>query len=202
MNGAGRRGRGRPRVPTPDPNGPRPAGRRRPPPRPRLRSRNPAGCAAHHVLGAAAWLSRPQPLPAGGIPALETADRAQGEVPRRSCSCRGPAPGPSGTAGCFVGCRGRPRQRWPVAGGGRARAGPLRWGRGSRQGWASAVAVGSGVPVTVAVVLVSIVVSIPACHAGDRGSIPRRGGSSPFRAAASDLGPSLRALLLLPPPSS
>ena len=27
-------------------------------------------------------------------------------------------------------------------------------------------------------VLVSIVVSIPACHAGDRGSIPRRGGSS------------------------
>ena len=25
------------------------------------------------------------------------------------------------------------------------------------------------------VVLVSIVVSIPACHAGDRGSIPRRG---------------------------
>ena len=30
-------------------------------------------------------------------------------------------------------------------------------------------------------VLGSIVVSIPACHAGDRGSIPRRGGySSPF----------------------
>ena len=27
------------------------------------------------------------------------------------------------------------------------------------------------------VVLVSIVVSIPACHAGDRGSIPRRGGT-------------------------
>ena len=26
------------------------------------------------------------------------------------------------------------------------------------------------------VILVSIVVSIPACHAGDRGSIPRRGG--------------------------
>ena len=25
-------------------------------------------------------------------------------------------------------------------------------------------------------ILVSIVVSIPACHAGDRGSIPRRGG--------------------------
>ena len=26
------------------------------------------------------------------------------------------------------------------------------------------------------VILVSIVVSTPACHAGDRGSIPRRGG--------------------------
>ena len=26
-------------------------------------------------------------------------------------------------------------------------------------------------------ILVSIVVSIPACHAGDRGSIPRRGGN-------------------------
>ena len=31
-------------------------------------------------------------------------------------------------------------------------------------------------------VLVSIVVSIPACHAGDRGSIPRRGGNTPFNA--------------------
>ena len=28
--------------------------------------------------------------------------------------------------------------------------------------------------------LVSIVVSIPACHAGDRGSIPRRGGIKEF----------------------
>ena len=28
--------------------------------------------------------------------------------------------------------------------------------------------------------LVSIVVSIPACHAGDRGSIPRRGGIEVF----------------------
>ena len=28
--------------------------------------------------------------------------------------------------------------------------------------------------------LVSIVVSIPACHAGDRGSIPRRGGLAFF----------------------
>ena len=30
------------------------------------------------------------------------------------------------------------------------------------------------------VVLVSIVVSIPACHAGDRGSIPRRGDVASF----------------------
>ena len=30
------------------------------------------------------------------------------------------------------------------------------------------------------VVLDSIVVSIPACHAGDRGSIPRRGGNVIF----------------------
>ena len=37
---------------------------------------------------------------------------------------------------------------------------------------------------TVAAVLVSIVVSIPACHAGDRGSIPRRGGNTPFLVSA------------------
>ena len=34
-------------------------------------------------------------------------------------------------------------------------------------------------------ILVSIVVSIPACHAGDRGSIPRRGGI--FDAGKDDL---------------
>ena len=34
-------------------------------------------------------------------------------------------------------------------------------------------------------VLDSIVVSIPACHAGDRGSIPRRGGWSFFKEASS-----------------
>lgn len=39
----------------------------------------------------------------------------------------------------------------------------------------------AGVRVFVAVVvLVSIVVSIPACHAGDRGSIPRRGDMMSF----------------------
>ena len=32
------------------------------------------------------------------------------------------------------------------------------------------------VKITVVYILGSIVVSIPACHAGDRGSIPRRGG--------------------------
>lgn len=36
------------------------------------------------------------------------------------------------------------------------------------------------VVVAVVVVLVSIVVSIPACHAGDRGSIPRRGDTLSF----------------------
>lgn len=36
---------------------------------------------------------------------------------------------------------------------------------------------GTGAATAGAAVLVSIVVSIPACHAGDRGSIPRRGGS-------------------------
>ena len=56
---------------------------------------------------------------------------------------------------------------------------------------------------TVAAVLVSIVVSIPACHAGDRGSIPRRGGHTPFLVAAVALCPAARppgALCLVPPP--
>ena len=56
---------------------------------------------------------------------------------------------------------------------------------------------------TVAAVLVSIVVSIPACHAGDRGSIPRRGGHTPFLVAAVALCPAARppeALRLVPPP--
>ena len=35
-------------------------------------------------------------------------------------------------------------------------------------------------PIFVSRVLGSIVVSIPACHAGDRGSIPRRGGAEFF----------------------
>ena len=35
-------------------------------------------------------------------------------------------------------------------------------------------------PLTWYQVLGSIVVSIPACHAGDRGSIPRRGGEDSF----------------------
>ena len=51
--------------------------------------------------------------------------------------------------------------------------------------------------------LVSIVVSIPACHAGDRGSIPRRGGNTAFLVAAVALCPAAwppRALRVLPPP--
>ena len=35
----------------------------------------------------------------------------------------------------------------------------------------------------IAAVLVSIVVTIPACHAGDQDSIPRRGGNTPFGAS-------------------
>ena len=35
-------------------------------------------------------------------------------------------------------------------------------------------------PMMMSRVLGSIVVSIPACHAGDRGSIPRRGGAESF----------------------
>ena len=34
-------------------------------------------------------------------------------------------------------------------------------------------------------ILDSIVVSIPACHAGDRGSIPRRGGTHFFSSVAA-----------------
>ena len=56
---------------------------------------------------------------------------------------------------------------------------------------------------TTATVLVSIVVSIPACHAGDRGSIPRRGGNTPFLVAAVALCTAARppkALRLVPLP--
>lgn len=67
--------------------------------------------------------------------------------------------GPSSTGGGADGLRGR-----------RAFVGGLRPALG--------VAEGPGDREARAVVLVSIVVSIPACHAGDRGSIPRRGGES------------------------
>ena len=50
------------------------------------------------------------------------------------------------------------------------------------------------------VVLVSIVVSIPACHAGDRGSIPRRGDIPSFLARRAALGPlAILACLALRP---
>ena len=40
---------------------------------------------------------------------------------------------------------------------------------------------------TVSLVLVSIVVSIPACHAGDRGSIPRQGEAAAYHLCARGL---------------
>lgn len=50
------------------------------------------------------------------------------------------------------------------------------------------VAEARGVRVPGVAVLVSIVVSIPACHAGDRGSIPRRGGKLSFLARCDPTG--------------
>ncbi|XP_054103529.2 uncharacterized protein LOC128930089 [Callithrix jacchus] len=185
VNSTGWLWRGRPGVPTPDPNHLRGAGRPCTPPPPRLRRRDPRRARAHQVLGAAAWLFRRRLfLPARSLRWRQQTGRTERFHATRTRSCRGPAPDPGGIAGCCVGCRVRSRHRWRVAGD-RSRAGTCRAlavgrRRGSRQGSVSAVGVGSGVPLTVAVVLVSIVVSIPACHAGDRGSIPRRGGSNPF----------------------
>ena len=50
--------------------------------------------------------------------------------------------------------------------------------------------IGSLVRRLIAVILDSIVVSIPACHAGDRGSIPRRGDNT-FSGFCSFLVPKL-----------
>ena len=44
--------------------------------------------------------------------------------------------------------------------------------------------------------LVSIVVSIPACHAGDRGSIPRRGGKTDFIRVYNVTEPTKREICL------
>lgn len=58
--------------------------------------------------------------------------------------------------------------------------GARRWAGGRRAGGGVGRQPESGPGAgAVAAVLVSIVVSIPACHAGDRGSIPRRGGNTP-----------------------
>ena len=83
--------------------------------------------------------------------------------------------------GCGSGswCRGRgpPGGVW-VAAECRARGGRRR----RRRLWVVSGVV-DGPPCVcggVCIVLVSIVVSIPACHAGDRGSIPRRGGMMSF----------------------
>lgn len=133
-------------------------------------------------------LARPLgPPSAGGMPALAARGGAHQEcpVPRGSGSLSGSrAAAVSEAVGLAcgrVGTRGGQGEAW--AGSPRARERP-----GGR---------------TVAAVLVSIVVSIPACHAGDRGSIPRRGGNTPFLVAAGALCRAAwppRALRLLPPP--
>lgn len=113
---------------------------------------------------------------------------------------------PVAVGGCCFGGRG-----WCGVGSGRARAGRPWWAGGRRAGGRRRQAArerpGAG---AVAAVLVSIVVSIPACHAGDRGSIPRRGGNTPsfggwrrsLSCRLSPKGPSSPPSALRPPPSS
>ena len=168
-----------------DPEGPGRAGPS--PPAPLLARRRPAR--AHRVVAAPLAFSRPL-LPAERPRWRQEAARWGGSS----------APGvrvPVGVAGCrcdrggWFGARLGRDPWWPAA----------RAGQG--EAWAgSPRARGRPGGRTVAAVLVSIVVSIPACHAGDRGSIPRRGGNTPFLVAAVALCPAARpprALRLLPP---
>ena len=53
-------------------------------------------------------------------------------------------------------------------------------------------------PALARAVLVSIVVSIPACHAGDRGSIPRRGGDVTFWSLSPSLSSSFTRWVFIP----
>ncbi|XP_038445142.1 collagen alpha-1(I) chain-like, partial [Canis lupus familiaris] len=112
-----------------------------------------------------------------------------------------------GPGDCCCALTRRPggRAGWAVARGtcgrlaGRARGdveGPGGRGQAGRPAGGRAGGEGSGARAAAAAVLVSIVVSIPACHAGDRGSIPRRGGeTSPLLVAGA-----AAALPKLPPP--
>lgn len=149
----------------------------------------PAGARPPCPRSPACLLAPPSP---GGTPALE----ARGGARWGGSS----APGvrvPVGVAGCrcdrggWFGARLGRDPWWPAA----------RAGQG--EAWAgSPRARGRPGGRTVAAVLVSIVVSIPACHAGDRGSIPRRGGNTPFLVAAVAVCPAARpprALRPLPP---
>ncbi|CAM9174505.1 unnamed protein product, partial [Rangifer tarandus platyrhynchus] len=139
------------------------------------------------------------------LPSRTLFSRRNGRVGGKRRRARGVSSAP----GCPGPCRGRgPPLRAggagaddTVAAGGRAAGG----GRGSKAARASwpfsrpksqrrrseeGLPPAAGLPRerpggrAVAAVLVSIVVSIPACHAGDRGSIPRRGGNTAFLVAA------------------
>ena len=154
-----------------------------------------------------AALASPRVFPSsrrgGSMPASEAAGRAHrvGWVAAGCSSRSGSGPGrlasPLSRVLCCVSvCPARARcLRWA---GGRGRAGPGVPGLGTAD-WRPEG--GAGVAV-----LVSIVVSIPACHAGDRGSIPRRGGSRPFWPPARGLRPSLSPSrgvpFFLPPPTA
>ena len=115
-----------------------------------------------------------------------------GSTERRPGPCVGPGSGRTPSRGRGLPC-GRGGRSGAGVGWGVARAGRLC--RAGRRGQQAGAGVGRqpergrapGWPA--AAVLVSIVVSIPACHAGDRGSIPRRGGKTPFLVACAPLGP-------------
>ena len=115
-----------------------------------------------------------------------------GSTERRPGPCVGPGSGRTPSRGRGLPC-GRGGRSGAGVGWGVARAGRLC--RAGRRGQQAGAGVGRQPergraprwPATA--VLVSIVVSIPACHAGDRGSIPRRGGKTPFLVACAPLGP-------------
>lgn len=186
----------------------RPRARPRPPPARLPRSRGAARAHLPHTRG----LACPRgPLPPGTKPASGAIGSARSEeaAPPASLPPAPTPPLPTPLPGASAGARPAPRTgrgRGPlcwatglvglVSGRGRARA---RGGRPRRAGVRGqgrrrpAAAERSGVRAPAAAVLVSIVVSIPACHAGDRGSIPRRGGQTPFLVAGAALRPSSRS---------
>ncbi|XP_038304699.1 collagen alpha-2(I) chain-like [Canis lupus familiaris] len=172
---------------------PPPSPRSSPPPPPPSRGAHPAA----GVRPPAAPAARRGPSPARGLRLARAAllavsgvfsrrhPRAAGRGRRR---VRGrDAPSRAGGLLCALTRRPGGRAGWAVARGtwrapGRTGArdveGPGGRGQAGRPAGGRAGGEGSGARAAAAAVLVSIVVSIPACHAGDRGSIPRRGGET------------------------